>query len=116
MSSDFLIVFIIFGSIAYVIKVLSDNRLRRILVQQGEVNENVKYLFSDKFALSVPASLKWGMVFIAVGAAILVTKIIDIFTHADESLMFSLMFIFGGVALLVYYGIGSRMLKEEKSQ
>ncbi len=107
---------IVFGSIAYVIKVLSDNRLRSMLIKQGEVNENVKYLFGERFGVSVPTSLKWGMVLIAIGAAILLTKIIDIFIRADDSLMFALMFIFGGVALLVYYVIGTRMLKEEQSQ
>ena len=115
MSSDVLVVFIVFGSNHYVIKMLSDNRLRRLIVQQGEVNENVKYLFSNKFSLAVPPSLKWGMVLIAIGLAIVVAKIVDAFARVDDSLTFALMFIFGGVALIIYYRIGTRMLKESES-
>ena len=65
---------IVFGSIAYVIKVLSDNRVRSMLIKQGEVNENVKYLFGERFGASVPTSLKWSMVLIAIGAGVMLAS------------------------------------------
>jgi hypothetical protein len=37
-----LIVFVIFGAAAFVIKVISDNRIRRRIVESGQVDEKVK--------------------------------------------------------------------------
>ncbi len=115
MDSGLLVPIVLFIVIGYVIKVLSDNRVRRILIEKGEISENTKYLFADKFAYAVPSSLKWGMVLIAVGLAFVISQIFP-FMDDDASLM-ALLFIFGGGALVAYYFVGSRMLnKKEQNQ
>jgi hypothetical protein len=40
-----LIVFVIFSAAAFVIKVISDNRIRRRIIEAGQVDEKVKYLY-----------------------------------------------------------------------
>ncbi|RPH92339.1 MAG: hypothetical protein EHM72_17555 [Calditrichaeota bacterium] len=115
MDSDIFIVAIVFGSIVFVIKNLSDNRLRRYLVQQGQVNENLQYLYRDRLAYSVPTALKWGMVLLAIGLAVMVGEIVGGFARLDEPVVFALMFIFGGAALIAYYFIATRMAKKEQN-
>ena len=96
MSSDFLIPISMFASFAYIIKILSDNRLKRMIVEKDQVSEDMKYLFTDKFGLAVPSSLKWGMVMIGVGAAIILAQILsalNIVRGSDyEIVMFALIF------------------------
>ena len=113
MDHGILVPIVLFGVIAYIVKVAADNRTRRILIEKGEINENLKYLFADRLAYAIPSSLKWGMVLIAVGLAFFVSQVFNLGMD-DETALFALMFLFGGVALVVYYFIGSRMLKNQK--
>ena len=114
MHDDILVPLIIFGFIGYIVKVISDNRIRRLLIDKGEINENLKYLYSDKLAFATPGSLKWGMVLIALGLSFLMSEIFSFLD--DETGMFASMFIMGGLALVVYYFIATRMLKKQESE
>jgi hypothetical protein len=113
---DVLVPLVVFASIVYVVKIISDNRLRRFFAQQGQINDNLKYLYADRLEALVPSSLKWGMVLVALGAAILLGKIINSFAGTDEMIMVSLMFIFGGGALIAYYVFASRLVKNHQER
>jgi hypothetical protein len=113
---DVLVPLVVFASGVYIVKIISDNRLRRFLAQQGQINDNLKYLYVDRLEARVPSSLKWGMVLIALGLAILIGKIINSFAGTDEMLMVSLMFIFGGGALIAYYVFASRLVKKQQQE
>jgi len=89
----------IFFSIAYVLKVFSDNALRKKMIESGQLDENIKFLYQHD--AQVPSALKWGMALIAVGAAVLVGQLVPYNIH--EEVTISAMFIFPGVALIVYY-------------
>lgn len=115
MSTDSFIPITLFLVIAYIIKVVSDNRTRRVLIEKGEINENLKYLYADKLAYAVPSSLKWGMVFIAIGLAFFLSQVIDLGRH-DETTFFAMLFIFGGAALIVFYFIAGKMQKKAESE
>lgn len=111
MHADFIIPVTFFGVIAYIVKVVSDNRIRRLLIEKGEINENLKYLFADRVAAAVPTSLKWGMVFIAVGLAFLFSQVLN-FGWDNDTALIAMIFLFGGAALVIYYFIAGRMLKK----
>ena len=79
-------------------------------------DEKVKYLYMNKLEAHVPSSLKWGMVLIAVGAAILIGQFVP-YSYQEEATI-SGMFIMAGLALIVYYFIAGKIIKkaeEEKS-
>lgn len=113
MGSEIGVLLIIFGSITAIVKIISDNRIRRMLIERGDINENTKYLYADKFAYAVPTSLKWGMVFVAVGLAFLMSQIFDFWN--DDLVLFAMLFIFGGAALILYYFIGNRLLEKKST-
>ena len=116
MDAGIMVPVVLFIVIGYIVKVVAETRTRRILIEKGEINENLKYLFADKLAYAVPSSLKWGMVLIAIGLAFLLSQVLS-FAMDDETALFALIFILGGAALVVYYFIGTRMLKNaEKNQ
>jgi len=120
MDSEFLIPIAFFAVIGYIVKVVGDNRTKRMLIEKGEVNENLKYLFADKFALAVPSSLKWGMGLIGVGFAIFISQILKaigiVRGHDADVVMFALIFIIGGIALIAYYFLALNMAKKQETE
>jgi hypothetical protein len=110
MDSEIFIPAIIFGFFAYVIKILSDNRVRNRLIEKGMVDEKVKFLYHDNARLKNFASLKWGMVLIALGSALFIGQFLPYDDH--EEMTIGLMFLFGGIAFLVYYFMARKMLDQ----
>jgi len=102
-----LVPIVLFIVIGWIIKVLSDNHTKNLLIEKDIVNENVKFLYIDRSEQYAPSSLKWGMVLIAVGLAIFLGKILTTIpsimmrSHDEEAIIFALMFIFGGLALII---------------
>ncbi len=117
-----LVPIVLFIVIGWIIKVLSDNHTKNLLIEKELVNESVKFLYMDRLEKYVPSSLKWGMVLIAIGLAIFLGKILTevpgimMRSHDEEPIIFALMFIFGGLALIIYYGVALKMIKKEEEK
>ena len=99
---------VIFGSFVLLIKIISDNRIRREIIASGKVDENLKHLFmKGEIAYgSILSSMKWGLVCFALGVAFILGQFFP-YRIADE-MTFGLMLIFAGIALLVYFVIAQR--------
>ena len=95
-----------------IIKLLSDNKTRRKLIEKGLVDEKVKYLFLDKPKEYVSSSLKWGMVLIAIGLAVFVGQMAP--KELVEEVTIGAMFVLGGLALVIYYAIASKKINEQE--
>lgn len=112
MESEMMVVLTVgigcFSFLAF-IKILSDNRVRNRLIDKGPLDENVKFLYADRTEYRGPSALKWGMVLIAVGLAFLLGQLVPDY---QGEITIGCMFVFAGLALLLYYVIGGRMLKD----
>lgn len=97
--------------VPFIVKMLSDNRTRRKLIEKGLVDEKVKYLFMDKPKEYVSSSLKWGMVLIAIGLAVFMGQMVP--KELVEEVTIGAMFVFGGIALVIYYAIASKKINEQ---
>lgn len=98
--------------IAFIVKTVSDNKVRQLLAQKGEINENVQYLFAKSVISSPLNSIKWGLMSVAVGAAFMIGHFAP-HTFSDAGLA-GLIFIFAGAALFVYYFLAKKL--EEREQ
>ena len=96
--------------IAIIVKIITDNRTRRTAIEKGMVDENLKYLFSNKNEANIPSSLKWGIVLVAVGVAGVIGNFIPY--SLDRGITFSLMLMFGGLGLIIYYFLAIKMAKK----
>ncbi len=98
-----LIVFVIFSSAAFVIKVISDNRIRKRLIESGQVDEKVTYLYfqSGKRMVDPLNSVKWGMVLVGIGLALLLGQLFPY--NISQEMTIGFMFLFAGFAFLIYY-------------
>lgn len=103
----------VFLAIYHIIKTISDNNLRRKIIDKGMLDENVQHLFQkEKFGSTFPASLKWGMVLVALGTAMLIGQLAP--RSLEEEATIISMFIFSGLALIAFYFLENRTTKSDK--
>jgi hypothetical protein len=96
---------IIFFAVVSLVKIVSDNRIRRKLIESGAIDEKVKHLYNFRSECAAPASLKWGMVMIGIGLAFLIGQLVP---HMEGEITVACMFIFAGLALLIFYFIAKK--------
>jgi uncharacterized membrane protein HdeD (DUF308 family) len=111
---DAVIVICVFGGIALVFKVIADAITRNKLISKGMVDENVKYLFWKNTETSAVSNVKWGLVLVGLGLALLLDQFAPFYLRTESVIGF--MFLFAGVAFLVYYFIARASIKEQQRQ
>ena len=95
-----------FICIAYITRVISDNRIRRELVNNQATEEIIEKLFLANRVEAIGSNLKWGIVLVALGLALALIQMTGL--DGDEPLTYGLIFLFSGVGLLIYYAIKMR--------
>lgn len=114
MNVEILIPISFFIVTAFIIKVISDNKIRHRLIEKGEIDEKIKYLFTDKIQLKNLSSLKWGLVLTGIGLALFVGQL---FPYAiSEEMTIGGMFMFAGFGFIIYYILTKRMTNETAGQ
>jgi len=88
----------VFAGIALVLKIITDSILRNKLVNRGQVDENIKYLFTQS-GFRKKSDIKWGLVLVGIGLAIMIYQ----FTEITSEAVIGLMFLFAGIAFLASY-------------
>ena len=113
MDTEIFIVGIVFFSCVAVVKIIADASTRRRLIEKGLADEKVRELYTATHHLQSASSLKWGMVLVGIGIAVLVGQL---FPHyISDEITFGLMFVFAGVGFLVYYPMAARRSKNQGS-
>jgi hypothetical protein len=99
-----------FFAIVYSIKVISDNRAKRTLMNQNMPTEMVEKLFLERPLPDTDGALKWGLIIGAIGVAFCLLQILPF--DADEPITYGIVFLFGGASLLAYYAFVSNRTEE----
>jgi hypothetical protein len=92
-----------FGVIGYVTRVISDNRLRREMVNNQVSADVIQKLFLENRAEDFNSNLKWGFVSVALGVALAIIQFTGL--TSEDPLTFGLGFFAAGGGLLAYYGL-----------
>ena len=94
--SEILIVAVIFATIYGVIKLLVRRKERIAMIEKGTSLPEIK---GEEFSFS---SLKFGIFFIGIGLGVLAANILTVTTTLDKEVAyFSMVFLFGGMALII---------------
>ena len=96
-----------FLCIAFIVRIVSDNRIRRELLTSNASNEIIQKLFLDKPDEGITVNLKWGIVSVAIGLSLAIIQLSHL--SGRDPLAYGVVFIFGGVGLLLYYTLRARM-------
>lgn len=100
----FLSIVAIVGSV-----VLTRHRERTMMIQKGLTPEEIKAIYAGDNAPANPLRpLKWGLVLIGVGVAIILSLWLETAYHVDEGIYPALIALFGGAALVAFHLIARR--------
>ncbi len=108
-----LVLCIIFGSIIAIVYIGTRRKERMAMLEKG-VDASV---FFSKKTSSNEYSLKYGLLLIGVALGILVGNLLAAsapFAEAEEAAYFSMIFLFGGMALLINYFVARKIFNEDK--
>jgi hypothetical protein len=109
-----LILGIIFGAIVAMVYLANRKKERMAMLEKGF--DPSKFL---NFSKSSTQSLKYGVLLIGLGLGILVGKVLtytEAFRNEKEAAYFSAIFLFGGVALVIFYLMEKRRADEQKNE
>lgn len=108
-----LVLGIIFGAIVTIVYLGVRRKERMAMLEKG-VDASV---FFSKKTSSNEYSLKYGLLLIGLAIGILFGNLLansEPFAEAEEAAYFSMIFLFGGLALLINYFIARKMFSEDK--
>lgn len=95
-----------FAAIVWIVKIISDNRIRRKVLDQRVSEELAEAILrKDKSELSALGALKWGLIVLAMGGALVLVSLFSI--DMDGPLGYGLLLLAAGGGLVTYYLIAS---------
>jgi len=91
-----------FAMIAYIVKLISDNRLRRKVLNSPASEEMAEALLQRQWSEPrTRSALKWGLIFVSLGAGVLIVNLLAI--GFESPLAYAVLLLATGAALLGYY-------------
>jgi hypothetical protein len=100
----------LFYLIGFITRTLSDNRVRRELINVHADTAMVESLFLKSRSENPENALKWGIVGVAIGIALVLIEVLSL--SGEQPMTYGLIFAFGGAGLLCFYMI-KRMRDED---
>jgi uncharacterized membrane protein YjfL (UPF0719 family) len=111
MYGEIIVPVVVFAVVFGIVYISLRHKERMTLIKNG-VNAS-----SLETKGNILGSLKWGMIFIGIGIGIIVGKILaSSFNIEEEAAFFSMICLFGGAALMVYYILASRFEKRQNRE
>ena len=99
MDFGFLVPVAFFILIGYIVKTISDNKVRKRALENGNLNESIKHLWEKSYANRPLQNIKWAIIFAGVGVVILLSYIFTL----PESVALGLSTLVVSLALFIYY-------------
>ncbi|MGA3246125.1 MAG: DUF6249 domain-containing protein [Bacteroidota bacterium] len=119
MNGEFLIPIFLFGGAAWVLVVYFNNRHkeRMAMIEKGVNPIDFKGKpMKEWFQTNPLSSLKWGLVAAFVGFGLMIAMYLHRNADAENSVYLACMLISGGLALVIFYFIASKKLKQDKAE
>lgn len=110
-NGEILIPIAFFATIVIVVYLVLRRKERMNLIEKGQPAT----IFETRKNMS--QSLKWGMLLIGIGVGILIGRILSLYTAmGEEESFFSMVFLCGGISLVLYHFIAHTMEKKDPSR
>jgi hypothetical protein len=104
----FLTIGIIWGGV-----ILTRHRERMTIIEKGLKPEDLKALYERSAGKPNPlGALKWGMVFMAIGLAVLIGMYVRETFYVDEAVYPGLIALLGGLGLVTFYLVAARRMEK----
>lgn len=104
-SEEVIVPIAVFSVVPVIIYLVHRHRERKALIEKGLDFS----IFEGEKKCSILTNLKYGILSIGLAVGILLGNILDEYTHmSDEVAYFSMLFLFGGISLLLFYYIAQK--------
>ncbi len=109
-GGDILIPIIALIAIAAVLisLITTKNRERMAMIEKGLSSDVIKAMHTKDLSRDPLGSLKWGIIFILAGAAIMVGNYLREHYLIDDGVVVGLVCLFVGLGLVIFYSIASK--------
>jgi len=97
----------LFWMIAYIFRVISDNTMRKHLLNKEASVDVIDKIFLQGRAPTIANDLKYGIVAVAIGLAFAVISLTGL--NGDEPMTYATLFVFAGGGLLTFYGVYKKL-------
>ncbi len=95
------------ASIGYLVKTMTDYRLKKKLIEKGLVSEDASSLVQETKRENKYSSLKWGLIILCGGMGMIIINFIDY--YRDSPLPFGVLAVSIATGFLLYYYLVKRM-------
>jgi len=96
----------LFWMIAYMTRTISDNFMRKHLLNKEVSADVIDKIFLQSREGDISANLKWGMVSIALGLSFAVIAMLGL--SGTEPMTYAVFFLFAGAGLIGFYALRSK--------
>jgi hypothetical protein len=114
LAHEVFIPIVFFLSIAFIwgFIVLTRHKERMTMIEKGLKPEDMKALYErGTWKVNPLSSLKWGMIFAAIGLAVMVGMYLHTTYFVEEGIYPALMCLFGGLGLIAFYILANKKLR-----
>ncbi len=104
------ITFFLFLGAVIILAIFTKHRERITMIEKGLTSEEIKAMYHRDVRRDPLASLKWGLIFVLAGVAILLGNYLHAQFNVDEGAIFGLICLFVGIGLVIFYGLAAKKL------
>ncbi|MEM9327683.1 MAG: DUF6249 domain-containing protein [Bacteroidota bacterium] len=97
-------------TIGYLIKTMTDYRLKKKLIEKGLISQEAGSLFQSHKSENKYASLKWGLIILCGGIGLIIINYIEY--YRDSPLPFGVLAVSIASGFLIYYFMVKRSMEE----
>jgi Na+/melibiose symporter-like transporter len=95
-----------------IIWLVTRHRERVSMIEKGLTSEEIKAMYHREIKRDPLASLKWGLMFLLAGVAILLGNYLHVQFNVEEGAIIGLVLLFVGIGLVLFYSIASKKLNQ----
>ena len=111
---EFLIPIFFFMAVAavFIIHISTRHRERMSMVEKGLNSEDIKALYTREMRRDPLSSLKWGILLVLAGTAVLLGNFLHVHYGVEEGAIIGLVCLAVGIGLVLFYSIASKKLNQ----
>ena len=88
--------------------IFTRHRERVLMIDKGLTPEEIRSLYNRAVRSRPLLALKWGIIFVSIGLAIIVSLVASEVYYVDEGIYPALIALFGGLGLILFYRIAKK--------
>ena len=104
----FFAVFFTFLGAIIIIGISTKHRERMTMMEKGMSGDDIKALYTRELKRDPLASLKWGLLLVLAGVAVLLTNYLHTQYGMEEGAGIGIVLLFVGIGLVIFYSIAGK--------